>query len=136
MKTILDEFERKTVEMHQPFGTIHITGWVYGEIAVLPTELDGVKHWCLNCVPRGVGFPTKVVGLFRSIEDACGAAKALARLNNCWAATDDISKYSKAMREIGVQFNGKTHVSPASGGTYPPAAERPFLNGASRDQYI
>ena len=141
MKTIVDEFERKTVEMHQPDGIITVTGWVYGEIGVLPTEWDGEPAWCLNCIPRGVGFPTPLLGLYRSIEAACGAAKALAKLNNCWALTNKFtSEQIEAMRQIGEEFGGYTEVTALDDYGRPidkteSPAGRPFLNGASPEQY-
>lgn len=137
--TILDEFERKTVEVrslgddNRPIVTTHPV-WAYGEIGVIATKLDGEHKWILMCIPIGAVFPVRRMGFYDTVEDACMAAKEMARSRNSWAS---VVKFDRAMIEkmesIAAKYSGLRGVRVPPEGKIP-TGDRLFLNGSTAEQ--
>lgn len=136
-KTILDEFERRTIEVRGENDRIETRAlWCYGEIYVAPCKVDREPMWQLGCIPLGLCFPQDIVGFYETIEDACGAAKELSRVNNCWALVPDFGpeEYAK-LTTIAEKYNGKRiETREMKSGEIKARTVNPNLNGASYDQ--
>lgn len=138
--TIVNEFERKTVELRslgadcRPAVTKHPV-WCYGEIGVVSTKLDGEQKWILVCLPIGAVFPVRHMGFFDTIEDACGAAKEMARSHNSWAS---VVKFTPALIEkiksIAVKYGATTGIRVPPEGKIP-TGDRLYLNGSTAEQF-
>lgn len=138
--TILDEFELKTIEIRsigandtRPTITKH-PAWCYGEIGVVATKLDDDPKWILVCIPIGAVFPVKRLGFYDTIEDACGAAKEMARANNSWASVVRFDKTLVAtMLSIAAKYGAVTGVYMPPQGKIP-AGDKLYLNGSTAEQ--
>lgn len=135
--TILDEFERKTIEVRSldaNTGSVAVTkhpAWCYGEIGILNTHYDGEPGFCLVCIPIGAVFPLKRMGIYFTIEDACGAAKEMARARNSWASVVRFDrKLIDTMESIASKYNGNQDVYVPPAGKIPPG-DKLYLNGGN-----
>lgn len=135
---ILDEFEQRTIEVRGENDKIKKrVAWCYGELYIVDIKLDGEHKWQIGCTPLGLAFPEDDLGLYESIEDACGAVKELTRINNCWSRLEDFGpKERKQLTDVAAKFNGRRvltvqHLTGISNAQ----TVVPNLNGANPDNY-
>lgn len=134
-KNILDEFERKTIELHnyEVGGVISVPVWCYGELFTVQSHLNGEPVWGIGCIPRGCMFPYTSVGLFRDIEDACAVMKEMVRINNNWAGVERFGvKMLDQLKALSDKHNAIRDIQIPADSV---AVNKPFLNGTDRRDY-
>jgi len=136
MKTILDEFERKTIQVHGEYGLESVTVWCYGELYIGQCWLDEKPMWHIGCVPLGLMFPEEILGYYKDIESGCMALKEMARINNSWASLTGFGpKEMKQMTEIAEKFGGFRVLAKSASGEYghvQPENVHANMNGATQ----
>jgi hypothetical protein len=142
-KTILDQFEYKTVQFHSERGVENVSAWCYGEIGIcLYTKLDDVPVWTLFSVPRGLAFPHHHIGVYEKVENAAQAALDMAKAKNNWSGLSSFNEDAKKiMKTICAKNGGSTSFGPSLteiksmlDPNFKYTVERkPFLNGKRED---